>query len=97
MRNGFFTEIGNWVWDENGDLRTPVDSNLGHRFYLEDGEVKDRYNGVSDNSVREIDHEQAMERNVAEIAAWEALPEPKGSRPPDLPPLVLPGEEPEAE
>jgi hypothetical protein len=97
MRNGYFGTLGNWIWDENGEMRTPVDSNLGHRFYLEDGVVKDRYNGVSDNRVREIDHEAAMERNAEEIAAWEAAPEPKGPRPVELPPLVLPGEEPEAE
>ena len=96
MRKGTFVSDDLWVWDENGDLRTPVDSELGHRFYREDGKVKDRYNGVSDNEVRRIDWEAALERNLAAIEEWEAAEEPKGPRPADLPPLVLP-EEPEAE
>ena len=78
---------GEIVADENGELTLPVESNLWHRFEIVDGAIVDKYNGVSDAEVRRLDHEAALERNLADIAAWDAAEEKVGVRPLPLPPL----------
>lgn len=83
------------VLDPNGEYDLPFESKLMHRFALVDGQIVDKYNGVSDTQVRVVDHEAAMARNQEEIAAWEALDEEakeKTPRPIELPPLTLPEE-----
>jgi len=52
-----------------GDHDLPVDSALGHRFQLVDGKVFDRYNGVTDDEVREIDAARVVERQAEELQA----------------------------
>ena len=52
-----------------GDHDLPVDSVLGHRFQLVDGEVVDRYDGVTDDDVREIDAERVVARQAEELQA----------------------------
>ena len=42
---------------------------LGHRFHLVDGEVVDRYDGVSDDEVREIDAARVVARQAEELQA----------------------------
>lgn len=75
------------VKDENGELVLPIESNLWHRFEIVEGTIVDKYDGVSDAEVRRIDHEAALERNVAAIAEWDAAEEKIGERPLPLPPL----------
>jgi hypothetical protein len=80
---------------ENGEYDIPVESDLPHRFELKDGVVVDKYNGVSDDEVRRIDHETAMAAREAVIAAVEAGDEIEANIPPELPPLqaVAPAED----
>lgn len=87
MAKGYF-EGAVFVFNEDGEFETPVESNLAHRFALEDGVIVDKYNGVSDVEVRQIDHEAAAERVAAAQAAWDAAEEKVGLRPADLPELV---------
>lgn len=70
-----FTSAGNAYIDENGEYEVSIDSTLGHRFSLVDGAVVDKYDGVSDEEVRRIDHEAAI-----------ALAVERGEEPP--PPLA---------
>lgn len=56
---------------EDGEYSAKVTSVLGHRFSLVDGKVVDKYDGVSDAKVKEIDHAAAI-----------ALAVEKGEEPP---------------
>lgn len=80
---------------ENGDYDLPIESDLPHRFELKDGVVLDKYNGVSDDEVKRIDHEAAMAAREAVVAAVEAGDEVEANIPPELPPLdyVAPAED----
>ena len=80
---------------ENGDYDLPIESDLPHRFELRDGVVVDKYDGVSDEEVKRIDHERAMAFREEVIAKVEAGDEVEGNIPPELPPLnaVAPAED----
>lgn len=80
---------------ENGDHDLPIESDLPHRFELKDGVVLDKYNGVSDDEVRRIDHEAAVAAREAIIAKVEAGDEIEANIPPEVPPLnaVAPAED----
>ena len=73
-----FDSVGNPNFDINGEYSTELDTNLIHRFYLENGEMKDKYSGMSDKEItdKELDDhlklmaEQAV-TNAAAIAALE--------------------------
>lgn len=65
-----FPHGNDWgVIGPEGDHDLPVDSALGHRFQLVDGKVFDRYNGVTDDEVREIDAARVVERQAEELQA----------------------------
>lgn len=65
-----FPHGNDWgVIGPEGDHDLPVDSTLGHRFQLVDGEVVDRYDGATDDEVREIDAERVVERQAEELQA----------------------------
>ena len=65
-----FPHGNDWgVIGPEGDHDLPVDSTLGHRFQLVDGEVVDRYDGVTDDDVREIDAARVVERQAEELQA----------------------------
>lgn len=65
-----FPHGNDWgVIGPEGDHALPVDSTLGHRFQLVDGEVVDRYDGVTDDEVREIDAARVVERQAEELQA----------------------------
>jgi hypothetical protein len=80
---------------ENGEYDLPIESDLPHRFELRDGVVVDKYDGVSDDEVKRIDHERAMAEREAVIAAVEAGDEIESNIPPELPSLnaVAPAED----
>lgn len=71
---------------DNGEYDAPIESSLPHRFDLVDGVVVDKYNGVSDDEVRRIDHEKAVADRLALIETLEEGQE----LPPELPPLDIP-------
>ena len=65
-----FPHGNDWgVIGPEGDHDLPVDSTLGHRFQLVDGEVVDRYDGATDDDVRRIDDERVAERQAEELQA----------------------------
>lgn len=65
-----FPHGNDWgVIGPEGDHDLPVDSDLGHRFRLVDGEVVDRYDGVTDDEVRRLDAERVAERQAEELQA----------------------------
>ncbi len=65
-----FPHGNDWgVIGPEGDHDLPVDSVLGHRFQLVDGEVIDRYDGVTDDEVREVDAARVVERQAEELKA----------------------------
>ncbi|CAA7615688.1 hypothetical protein [Magnetospirillum sp. UT-4] len=65
-----FPHGNDWgVIGPEGDHDLPVKSVLGHRFQLVDGEVIDRYDGVTDDEVRRIDDERVAERQGEELQA----------------------------
>ena len=65
-----FPHGNDWgVIGPEGDHDLPVDSTLGHRFQLVDGEVIDRYDGVTDDEVREVDAARVVERQAEELKA----------------------------
>ena len=65
-----FPHGNDWgVIGPEGDHDLPVDSVLGHRFHLVDGEVVDRYDGATDDEVREIDAARVVERQAEELQA----------------------------
>ena len=72
---------------ENGDYDLPIESDLPHRFKLEDGVVVDKYDGVSDDEVKRIDHERAIAEREAVVAAVEAGDEVEANIPPEIPAL----------
>lgn len=80
---------------ENGDYELPIDSDLPHRFELKDGVVVDKYNGVSDEEVKQIDHEAAVAARAEIIAKVEAGEEEEVNIPAEIPPLgaVTPAED----
>lgn len=80
---------------ENGDYDLPIESDLPHRFELKDGVVLDKYNGVSDDEVKRIDHEAAIAAREAVIAKVEAGEEDEVNIPVEIPPLdaVAPAED----
>jgi hypothetical protein len=55
------------VISPDGDYDLPVKSVLGHRFKLVDGAVEDRYNGVTDKKVKNIDTQRASEIETANL------------------------------
>lgn len=72
---------------EHGDYDLPIESDLPHRFELKDGVVVDKYNGVSDDEVKRIDHEAAIAAREAIIAAVEAGEEEEINIPAEIPAL----------
>jgi hypothetical protein len=65
-----FPHGNDWgVIGPEGDHDLPVDSTLGHRFQLIDGKVVDRYDGATDDEVREIDAARVVERQAEELQA----------------------------
>ncbi len=65
-----FPHGNDWgVIGPEGDHDLPVDSTLGHRFHLVDGEVIDHYDGVTDDEVRRLDAERVVERQAEELQA----------------------------
>lgn len=53
----------------DGDHDLPVESVLGHRFQLVDGVVVDRYDGVTDDEVKDIDARRAADKVAADLQA----------------------------
>ena len=82
MGEGF---VGQFL--ENGEYDLPIESDLPHRFELKNGVVLDKYDGVSDDEVKRIDHEAAMAAREAVIAAVEAGDEVEGNIPAEIPAL----------
>jgi hypothetical protein len=74
-----FDSIGNPNFDINGEYSTELDTNLIHRFYLEDGEMKDKYSGMSDKEITDKEQEDHLklmaEQAVTNAAAIAALEE----------------------
>lgn len=65
-----FPHGNDWgVIGPEGDYDLPVDSTLGHRFHLVEGKVVDRYDGVTDDEVRERDAESVAERQAQDLEA----------------------------
>ena len=59
-------------FSEDGEYETALDTNLIHRFYLEEDTLKDKYPGKTDEEVVEIElaeHEQRLADNAAQDAA----------------------------
>lgn len=85
------------VIDPTGDVTLPIDSTLPHRFEVVDGVIVDKYDGKTDNEVRQADHVEAQARVDEAQAAWDAATEEErstmGARPEDLPELQLPAAE----
>ncbi|MEO5338550.1 MAG: hypothetical protein H7841_16925 [Magnetospirillum sp. WYHS-4] len=68
-----FPHGNDWgVIGPEGDHDLPVDSVLGHRFHLVDGEVVDRYDGATDDEVRAIDDERVTQRKAEELQTAKA-------------------------
>lgn len=90
----FIIEGGRVIINPDGDVTLPIDSNLVHRFEVIDGVIVDKYNGITDNEVRQADHAEAQARVDEAQAAWDAATEEErkelGERPIDLPELILP-------
>lgn len=55
-----FTPTGTAFIHADGEYEVDIDSRLGHRFSLVDGQVVDKYNGVSDDEVKQIDYAAAV-------------------------------------
>lgn len=77
--------------DANGEHDLPVESTLSHRFEVVDGVIleKEKYAGLTDNEVRQLDHEDAQVRLTAAQDEWDSAEEKVGDRPLNLPPLTL--------
>ena len=80
---------------EDGQYDLPIESDLPHRFELKDGVVLDKYDGVTDGRVKEIDHEKAIAAREEIIAKIEAGDEEEINIPAELPALgaVAPAED----
>lgn len=61
---GAIAEIGDF-----GQYEAPIESVLPHRFELKDGIVIDKYDGVSDEEVKRIDHEAATKAALEHVDA----------------------------
>jgi hypothetical protein len=61
---GSVAEIGDF-----GKYDAPIESALPHRFELRDGVVIDKYDGVSDEEVRVIDHAAATQAALDHVDA----------------------------
>jgi uncharacterized protein with von Willebrand factor type A (vWA) domain len=62
-------------FSEDGEYETTLDTNLIHRFYLEEDVLKDKYPGKTDEEIVEIElaaHEQRLADNAAQDAAISA-------------------------
>lgn len=74
-----FDSVGNPNFDINGEYSTELDTNLIHRFYLENGEMKDKYSGMSDKEITDKEQEDYLklmaEQAVTDAAAIAALEE----------------------
>lgn len=74
-----FDSVGNPNFDINGEYSTELDTNLIHRFYLENGEMKDKYSGMSDKEITDKEQEDHLklmaEQAVTDAAAIAALEE----------------------
>jgi hypothetical protein len=77
---GAVAEFGDW-----GQYETDVESSLPHRFELVDGVVVDKYDGVSDNEVKRIDYDKAVQDRLDFIETLEEGQEV----PPEFPPFGL--------
>jgi serine phosphatase RsbU (regulator of sigma subunit) len=84
MTKASFSEDGLICWiNPEGEHELPVDTMLPHRFTLVDGKIVDKYNGMTDQEVKEKDHEDAIAAREALIAELEeGAPVPA-----ELPPL----------
>jgi hypothetical protein len=59
-------------FSEDGEYETSLDTNLIHRFYLEEETLKDKYPGKTDEEIVEIElaeHEQRLADNAVQDAA----------------------------
>lgn len=56
----FDIDAGTAFIHSEGEYSVPYASKLGHRFSLVDGQVVDKYNGVTDEEVKQIDYEAAV-------------------------------------
>jgi len=72
---------------ETGEYDAPIESTLPHRFELVNGKVVDKYKGASDEEVRRIDHEEAIQRAL-DHTDHEGNPAPL-----DPPPAIVLNEE----
>jgi hypothetical protein len=72
---------------ENGEFDLPIESNLPHRFELKDGVVLDKYDGVTDDQVKVIDHERAIAYREELIVKAKDEDEAEGNIPAELPAL----------
>jgi hypothetical protein len=74
-----FDSIGNPNFDINGEYSTELNTNLIHRFYLQDGEMKDKYSGMSDEEITDKEQEDHLklmaDQAVTDAAAIAALVE----------------------
>lgn len=72
-----FDSVGNPNFDINGEYSTELDTNLIHRFYLQDGEMKDKYSGMSDKEITDKEQEDHLklmaDQAVTDAAAIAAL------------------------
>jgi predicted HAD superfamily phosphohydrolase len=57
-----FSFDGKFAENAEEGYDAPVESELLHRFTLVDGVVVDKYEGVSDDEVKVIDHAEAIDR-----------------------------------
>ncbi len=65
-----FPHSDDWgVISPDGDYKLPVKSTLGHRFQLIDGKVVDRYDGITDDKVKEQDADDVAKQREAELEA----------------------------
>lgn len=58
-------------FDENGEFSTDLETNLIHRFYLDENELQDKYLGKTDEEILQIE-QTAHEQMLASQAAVEA-------------------------
>lgn len=63
-----FPHSDDWgVISPDGGYKLPVKSTLGHRFQLVDGKVVDRYDGISDDEVKQQDADDEAKQQKAEL------------------------------
>lgn len=82
MKKVQFTFDGKFCeFAENGEYELPIESELLHRFVLEDGVVVDKYDGITDHEVRVLDHEAAT-KAALENVDLDGNPDPLTPPPP---------------